>query len=80
MILHTVGYPGVKLCNFVCEGTSGGAQARRAAKFQNLPANFVFLLINGHVYTLCIMYLPKVQEGGFYFFWVFVFMFCAICN
>lgn len=83
MILHTVGYPAVKLCNFVCEslrGDFGRSPGQARAKFQNFQARKFWVSFNLHVYT---MYLPKVQEGGvlfFYFCVLFVFMFCAICN
>lgn len=64
MILHTVGYPAVKLCNFVCvcvcEGTSGGAQAR--SKVSKLARKFWVSFFN---YT-CLHYVPyqKYKRGG----------------
>lgn len=67
MILHTVGYPAVKLCNFVCVWMRGLREEPRpgARKVSKLARKFCFLLLI-NVFTLC-TYLPKVQEGGVLF-------------
>lgn len=65
MILHTVGYPAVKLCNFVCvRGDFGRSPGQARSKVSEFARKFCFFLLITYMFTVCTY---QVQEGGVLF-------------